>query len=426
MPRLAKKTPSYRLHRATGQALVVLDGRVFYLGRHGTPASRAEYDRLVAEWLNAGRRLPGVTAEGRTVVELIDLYWRHVTTYHVKPDGSPAYEQVNIREALRPVKELYGHVAVGEFGPIALKTIRDSLAAASLAPKADRSARSWCRSNINRHLGRVKAMFAWAVSEQLIAETIYRALLTVPGIRKGKGAARENPPVRPVADSVVEATIPFAPPPVAAMIRLQRLTGMRPGEVTGMRGREIDTSADVWLYTPAHHKTAHHDKARIIPLGDHAQTVLRSWLKDDQDTPLEAEMTRRAARRKNIAGAIRTVDQGRLRVGENYAVAAYRRAIARACDRAFPAPPPLARLEKESAKAWAARLTVEERQALAQWQSKHRWHPHQIRHSVATELRRKYGLDKARAMLGHSSVTQTEDYAEMDLASAVEIARQVG
>ena len=44
------RTPSYRLHKPTGQAVVTLDGRDLYLGRHGSPESRTEYDRLVTEW----------------------------------------------------------------------------------------------------------------------------------------------------------------------------------------------------------------------------------------------------------------------------------------------------------------------------------------------------------------------------------------
>jgi hypothetical protein len=51
------RTPSYRLHKPTGQAVVTLNGRDHYLGRYGTAASRAEYDRLLAEWLEAGRSI---------------------------------------------------------------------------------------------------------------------------------------------------------------------------------------------------------------------------------------------------------------------------------------------------------------------------------------------------------------------------------
>ena len=40
MPRLTRANPKYRKHRASGQAVVTLDGRDRYLGPHGTNASR--------------------------------------------------------------------------------------------------------------------------------------------------------------------------------------------------------------------------------------------------------------------------------------------------------------------------------------------------------------------------------------------------
>ena len=51
MPIKARKVPAYRLHKPTGQAVVRLDGRDFYLGKHGTEASHEAYRRTVAEWL---------------------------------------------------------------------------------------------------------------------------------------------------------------------------------------------------------------------------------------------------------------------------------------------------------------------------------------------------------------------------------------
>ena len=50
--------PSYCHHRASGQAVVRLSGKDFYLGPWNTPQSRAEYDWVVNEWLARGRRLP--------------------------------------------------------------------------------------------------------------------------------------------------------------------------------------------------------------------------------------------------------------------------------------------------------------------------------------------------------------------------------
>ena len=57
MPRLMNRNPSYRRHKASGQAVVTLGGQDVYLGPHGTAASKREYDRVVGEWLARGRQL---------------------------------------------------------------------------------------------------------------------------------------------------------------------------------------------------------------------------------------------------------------------------------------------------------------------------------------------------------------------------------
>ena len=67
--------PSYRLHEASGKAVETLNGRDFYLGAWNSPASRQEYDRLIAEWAANGRQLPEAVPMGElTVVALIAAY----------------------------------------------------------------------------------------------------------------------------------------------------------------------------------------------------------------------------------------------------------------------------------------------------------------------------------------------------------------
>ena len=41
-------------------------------------------------------------------------------------------------------------------------------------------------------------------------------------------------------------------------------------------------------------------------------------------------------------------------------------------------------------------------------------------------MRRQFGLDAARAALGHADANVTLDYAELDLAKAREVASQIG
>jgi hypothetical protein len=212
VPTSPVRTPSYRLHKPSGQAVVTLGGRDFYLGRHGTSGSRAEYDRLVGEFLVSGRRLPakvGPVATDLTINEMFLRYLAHVDFYYTK-DGSPTTEPRDIRLAIRPLRPLYEHTAASEFGPLALKTVRTKMVASGL-----------CRAEVNKRIGRIVRAFRWAVGEELIPASVYEALRAVPGLRKGRSDARESKPVKPIRDALVDAIRPFVARQVWAMIELQ-------------------------------------------------------------------------------------------------------------------------------------------------------------------------------------------------------------
>lgn len=55
-----------------------------------------------------------------------------------------------------------------------------------------------------------------------------------------------------------------------------------------------------------------------------------------------------------------------------------------------------------------------------------KWHPHQLRHNYATMIRREYGIEASRNLLGHRSVDVTEIYAEIDRDKAREIVSKIG
>jgi hypothetical protein len=151
------RTPSYRLHKPSGQAVVTIAGRDLYLGRHGSPESRAEYDRVVGEWLAAGRTFPGSppapTPAGITVNELLLAYWHHAQGHYRAPDGTPTEELANIKAALRPLRALYGRTPARDFGPLALRAVRDRMVGDGLM-----------RTTINNRVARIRRAFRWAAS----------------------------------------------------------------------------------------------------------------------------------------------------------------------------------------------------------------------------------------------------------------------
>lgn len=401
------RTPSYRHHRPSGQAVVTLAGRDLYLGRYGTPESRAEYDRLLAEWLTNGRRLPAsAQASGAgggsdlTINELILDYLRHADGYYVK-NGKPTVEPGNIRLAVRPLRQLYGHTTAREFGPLALKAVRGAMIASGI-----------CRSEVNRRVGRIVRLFKWGVSEESVPPSVHQSLQSVPGLRRGRSDVRESEPVRPVADAFVDAIQSYVSRQVWAMVELQRLTGMRPGEVCAMRTIDIETSGRVWSYTPSSHKTEHHGRERRIYLGPQAQEILRGWLRTELFlflfSPAEATTERLAGMRASRKTRVQPSQQSRAkkrpekRPGDAYTTESYRRAIANGVKRANVVRGDRGGVEIPS------------------------WHPHQLRHSAATRLRKEFGLDVTRAVLGHSSTIVTEMYAELDGTKAAEAMGQVG
>ena len=418
MPRLVQALPKYRKHKASGQAIVTLNGVDHYLGPHGTQVSRLKYDRLVAEWLQSGRRPAIQLQDGITVVELCARFLKHAKSYYVK-DGHCTGVTPSFKASIRYLRDWYGRDEAASFGPIALKTLQQRMIEDDLS-----------RRYINDHTARIKQIFKWGVVEQLIPIECFQALAVVPGLRRGRSAARETSPVMPVEDTIADATLPHLPPIVADMVRLQRLTGMRPAEVCVVRSCDIDYSGDVWLYRPHTHKTEHHDRSRVVFLGPQAQRLLTPYLGAASDgycfRPTESETRRRAtqhASRKtplqygNRPGKNRR-SSPKKKPGDRYTTASYRRAITRACDKAFPHP--------TLGDTKLSQLSETQKAEVSDWQKLHRWAPNQLRHAAATSIRARFGLETAQIALGHSSADVTQIYAERDLSRGVDMARQIG
>ena len=218
----------------------------------------------------------------------------------------------------------------------------------------------------------IKAAIGFGISSSGVSrkrscrQEVLVGLRAVTGLQRGRTKAVERERVKPVEVSVIDATLKQLRPMVADMVRIQLLTGMRPGELCQMQASDIDRIMSDWRYTPSDHKMIHKDCVRLVAIGPKAQEILDKYLSEEPCFVGER--------------------------GSRMTTAAFRDAIHRACDKAKVA----------------------------------RWNPNQLRHNAATKITSEYDLETARAVLSHSDTKTTEIYAERDYEIAKEVALAVG
>jgi integrase len=253
-------------------------------------------------------------------------------------------------------------------------------------------------------------------SEELVPVTTFQALQTVTGLRAGKSEAVERAPVQPVPWEHVEATLPYLPPHVATIIKLMWFTGMRPAEACQMRLADIDRSVVPWVYRPQSHKTAHHGRQRLIPLGENARGVLAEYLQgrslnpDDLLFSPERQQRERFERlRANRKTRVQPCQTSRRAFrpkklpGEVFTATVISRAVHLACTK------------------YNAKQVEKDKN-----HKDIRWFPYQIRHAYGTRVRKDFGLEHAQVSMGHSQASITQVYAQRDLEKAVEVAKAIG
>ncbi|MHB8973181.1 MAG: tyrosine-type recombinase/integrase [Pirellulaceae bacterium] len=400
---MSNRTPQYLRYRST-YARVKIDGQLIHLGVYNSPKSKAKYKELIAQWATDQPITPEDAST--TVAELLDGYRTYAQAYYGESRDS---RYGLLLSTIRTVRELYADLPAADFGPKRLKVLRQVFVNAGHT-----------RGHCNTCTQRVVAMFRWAAGEELIPGSLVHDLEAVQSLRRGHTTAPEGRTVISVPQATVDATLPHLTTVLADMVRLQLVAGCRPGELCSLTPDQVDRSGDVWLYRPDQHKTLHLGHERVIAIGPRGQDILRKYLLRAPDSPCFspkeslAQFYDQAHERRTTPMSCGTKPSPTRRkraiakVGDTYTVASYRRAIERACDRAFPAPDELAGKEKR------------------QWQHQHRWTPHRLRHSAGSNVREKYGLDGAQAILGHKNARVTEVYSELNISKAVEIARMLG
>jgi hypothetical protein len=390
------KVPSYRLHKKSGQGIVTLRDGIgnrhdFLLGVHGTRESRIEYARVIAEWEAANRTIPldSPTAD-LTVHELLVRFLKFADRHYRYPDGQPTTEIVAYEYAFKFLTPMYGDTRAVKFGPLALKAVRQEMIAADL-----------CRNLVNRLTNRIRRMFKWAASEELVPANIIEGLRCVQGLQRGRCDARESEPVKPVPDAFVEAIRTFVSRSVWAMIELQRLTVMRPGEVVQMRATDIEMSGSAWLYRPPNHKMSYRDLERAVALGPKAQSIVREFLTTDTQAYLfspRRDQEERAARLRAMRKTrVQPSQQNRRKrnpqklKGDRFRRDSYTQAIHQGCKKADAK----ARVEATQAAEMAGKNPPGDDVVFVPT-----WGPNRLRHNFATMVRKQHGLEAAQVALG--------------------------
>jgi integrase len=270
------------------------------------------------------------------------------------------------------------------------------------------------RKVINRHLVRIRAVFSWAVSEELISASVAHGLREVKGVQQGDRQVKESKSRPPAFWDDVVMVLPYCTRPVAVMLQVQWLTGMRSGEVRVMRTLDINrTDPQLWEYRPGSdagpygaHKNAWRGQDRVVALGPQCIKLLAPCLNENDPAaflfqPRQAMAEVNALRRKQRksprwpshvkAHEAKRKRKPRRAPGSCYSECTYPRAVARAC-----------------AKAGV------------------KFSPYALRHGRKMSIVRESGSDAARAVLGQKSIDATEHYGEIDQAHAREVMSRVG
>lgn len=380
-----------RAHPHTGsdgrvRARLRLGGVDHYCGDWGTSEARREEERLVGEWL-ARQGVPK-PRDGGSIAELLAAFKVHADAWYRQENGRQTGEWYNLRTVSRILNELYGDTPAAAFDQDCLAAVR----ARFLAERTERG-EAWARNHINEQVQRVRRIFRWGAGKKFVPAAVVAELQTLPPLLEGRTTAPEPEATVDVPDAIVDATLPFLGTSIAGMVQLQRLTGMRPGEVTKLQAADLKRDADpdgvCWLYEPAKHKTKRLGKRRRIWFGPRAQALLQPFIDQAGDGYLFPPTVQRAGARQ----------QG------HYRVDSYQGRVKEGCARAL--------LDEAASKVFA----------------KHQlrsWSPNQLRHSRLTEVSLTEGLLESQATGGHSRLDTTAIYIHFQDELARKAARNSG
>lgn len=119
------RQPAYRHHKASRQAVVRLGGKDLYLGRHGSAESKRRYRKLMAEWQASGGSV-AVTSK-QTDITIVEVLAAYLKHAKAYYGTKPDSEYFHYKRAVRRIKSLYSTELAESFGPLQFKALRDSI-----------------------------------------------------------------------------------------------------------------------------------------------------------------------------------------------------------------------------------------------------------------------------------------------------------
>jgi len=423
MGRLISGTPpQLRLHKASGQGYVRLAGKVVYVGRYGTPAANARYFELMAEHGYAPAiaaqpakpvapdpvRLPAGDQPIPAHLSLGEVCAMYLADMEAKSTpGRRCSKHEKALAAVRAVRPL-ATMPAADFGTRALIDVRNRLIATpvrSTRPGKHDKKPTLSRRYVNEVIRHVQRMMAWAALQELLPAERAAALTVVKPLRKGEDeTVRETRPRKPVAVSVVRATLPYMTKEMADLVWFIRLTGCRPSEAARMRWcRIFDRHKTVWRYVPRKHKTAYKGRSLHIAIGPQAQKIVTAHAAGRGPREFVFTPQRSVRAKKPRSGIVpmeswRPASHSRKCFTKDGICQAIRRAVIR-----------------------ANKARREEGLPLLP-----HWFPYQLRYLRLREIRRDQGPEAARATAGHARESMTAHYAPPSFKAAARAAMAAG
>ncbi len=340
-------------------------------------------------WERETKRIPTTVVKSKTVEDICTAFCKHAETYYRRPDGTPTSEQASIPLSLRAIRDMYGETPVTELTHADMIKVRDKII-------------SWntcSRSTVNFYMARIRRMWIWALDEGLIPAQVKAELTQVQPMKPNRTRLREPVPVLAVPDRDIEAVCAVAPDNFADMVRVHRLTGMRPEEVCAMKWEHIDTSREPWVYRPPFFKTQWRGMIRAVLIGPKARALLSKYHDADFDGyPFSPA--------RIIASGIKLANENNKRKRPTEIMAS------------IPT--------KRGVVCWnTGTYTTALRTYCGHAGMKSSWTANRLRHSFATDIRRTFGIVVASYLCGHSNGSRITDGYSRE-AAVDEIIREGG